>query len=234
MKKNVEEYLAFKKGDIRMPAHLKPTKEVKGVLYKGKFMESITRAPIWVPQLMWISVVILFLYSSFARFKLSPLEVIPLFLGGIVLWTFLEYMIHRFVYHTETNSEAFIRLQFTMHTIHHQHPKDSERLAMPPLPGLILAGAFLSIFVLIIGVYAVAFFPGFIFGYLLYITLHYYQHLVKSPKYKPWQRLWVHHKGHHYSNPYSAFGVSTRLWDWVFGTMPKKSKDLAKERVYVD
>ncbi len=231
MKKNVEEFLAFQRGDIRMPSHLRPSKEEKGVLYKGKLMETITRAPIWVPQLMWLSIILLFLYISIFRYAMFIGYIIPLFIGGMVLWTFMEYVIHRFAYHTETNNETFIRFQFTMHTIHHQHPKDSDRLAMPPIPGLILATLFLGIFYLIMGIWSLAFFPGFIAGYLMYITLHYFQHLVKSPKYKPWQRLWVHHKGHHYANPYSAFGVSTRLWDWVFGTMPKKKKDPVEETV---
>lgn len=228
MKKNVEEYLAFKNGEIRMPSHLRPSKVVKGVLYKSSLMETITRAPIYVTQFMWIVIIVLFLYASLFRINISIGQMALQFIIGMLTWTFLEYMIHRFVYHTETNSDAFIKLQFTMHTIHHQHPKDSDRLAMPPLPGLILGSIFLTIFYLIMGKYAFAFFPGFLFGYLMYITLHYYQHIVKSPKYKPWQRLWVHHKGHHYSNPYSAFGVSTRLWDWVFGTMPPKTKKEAE------
>ena len=159
MKKNVEDYVAFKKGEIRMPSHLQPSKIVKGVLYKSSWMETITRAPIFVTQGMWISVIVLFLYLAFFRFDLSLIRVVILFLSGMVSWTFFEYVIHRFVYHTETSSEAFIRLQFTMHTIHHQHPKDSDRLAMPPIPGLILAVIFLTLFYLIIGNYAAGFFP---------------------------------------------------------------------------
>jgi len=224
MKKNVEDFMAFKNGEIRMPTHLRPSKVVKGVLYKSSLMETVTRAPIYVTQTMWVSLILLFVYLAFAKIGLSFIQVVVQFIAGIFTWTFIEYMIHRFIYHTETNNDAFINLQFTMHTIHHQHPKDADRLAMPPVPGLILGSIFLGIFYLIMGRYAFAFFPGFLAGYLMYITLHYYQHIVKSPRYKPWQRLWVHHKGHHYANPYAAFGVSTRLWDWVFGTMLPKSK----------
>lgn len=56
----------------------------------------------------------------------------------------------------------------------------------------------------------------------MYISMHYAQHRVRKPIYKPWQKLWVHHAYHHYKDPYVAFGVSTRLWDYVFGTMPPK------------
>jgi len=34
--------------------------------------------------------------------------------------------------------------------------------------------------------------------------------------------LWQNHAIHHYQNPYVAHGVSTRLWDLVFGTLPDK------------
>lgn len=224
MKRNVDEYQAFRRGEIRMPSHLKPAREEKGKLYENIIMEKLTRAPIRVTQLMWLSIIALFIYGSFFRFRLYPTSAIPLFLTGALIWTFTEYIIHRFVYHTETNSDAFSKFQFTMHIIHHHYPKDPDRLAMPPLPGLILAALLLGIFYLLIGIYSFAFFPGFITGYLAYISLHYYEHRYKSPKYKPWQRLWLHHKSHHYSNPYRAFGVSTRLWDLVFGTLQIKSK----------
>ncbi|MEP1094201.1 MAG: sterol desaturase family protein, partial [Cyclobacteriaceae bacterium] len=106
--------------------------------------------------------------------------------------------------------------------IHHQYPRDSTRLAMPPVPGLLLSGIFFLAFWLISPTYSFAFFPGFMIGYLLYISMHYAQHVIKSPIYGPWKALWKHHHFHHYVNPYLAHGVSTRLWDFVFGTMPKK------------
>jgi 4-hydroxysphinganine ceramide fatty acyl 2-hydroxylase len=233
MKKNVEDYLAFKRGEIRMPGHLKQVKEGKGILYKNELLEKTTRSPIWVPQSIWFVISLTLLILAFVKTELSALMVILLFFTGILSWSFVEYAMHRFFYHTETSNDVMIRMQFTMHAIHHQFPKESDRLAMPPIPGLILASIFYFIFNLIMGINALAFFPGFTTGYLIYITLHYYQHVAKSPNYKPWQRLWSHHKGHHFSNPYVAFGVSTRFWDWVFGTMPKKSKVKEEEEMSI-
>ncbi len=223
MNKNVEEYIKFRAGEIRMPEHLKPKKELKGQIYKSDFMERITRTPIWVPQIMWLVIISLFFWYVITRTTLSIEQIALLGLSGFITWTLMEYLVHRFLYHTETNSKAFLKIQFSGHGIHHQHPKDPERLAMPPLPGIVLASVFFGIFWLIMKTPSVfAFFPGFMLGYLCYITMHYYQHVVKSPKYKPWKKLWAHHKAHHYSNPYVAYGVSTRLWDWLFNTMPKK------------
>jgi len=226
MNKNVEEYHKFKNGEIRMPEHLKPKKELKSRIYKSDFIERITRTPIWVPQIMWLAISFFFFWYAIAKTSISIEQIALLGLSGFITWTLMEYLVHRFLYHTETNSEAFLKLQFNSHGIHHQYPKDPERLAMPPLPGIILASAFFGIFWSIMGVpFVFAFFPGFMLGYLCYITMHYYQHVVKSPRYKPWKKLWTHHKAHHYSNPYAAYGVSTRLWDWLFNTMPKKSAE---------
>ncbi|MGB3618930.1 MAG: sterol desaturase family protein, partial [Catalinimonas sp.] len=35
--------------------------------------------------------------------------------------------------------------------------------------------------------------------------------------------LWVHHSIHHFKDDERAFGVSSPLWDWVFGTMPRRA-----------
>jgi len=223
MNKNVEEYNAFKEGKIRMPSHLKAQKEEKAILYKNKLIEFISKAPFGVPHIMWVIVALVFLWYAIFQTEISVLNTLLICIAGFFTWTFAEYVIHRFLYHTETNSEGFLQFQMSMHINHHHYPKDPERLAMPPIPGLVLGALFFGLFYLIMGIYAVAFFPGFILGYDTYITIHYYQHRVKSPNYKPWKKLWQHHKAHHYSNPYSAFGVSTRLWDVVFGTMPKAS-----------
>ena len=223
MNQNVEEYMAFKNGKIRMPSHLKPKKEEKGRLYENDFVEKITTTPIYVPQIMWMIVIAVFIWLSLTKGLVAVVEIPVLMFAGAFTWTFFEYIIHRFMYHTETNSERFLKVQFNAHGFHHWYPKDRDRLAMPPVPGLLLSSIFLGIFYLIMGNKAIAFFPGFILGYLAYITLHFLQHRWKSPKYKPWKKLWTHHKSHHYSNPYLAFGVTTRFWDWVFGTLPKKA-----------
>jgi sterol desaturase/sphingolipid hydroxylase (fatty acid hydroxylase superfamily) len=228
MKKNVEEYEAFKRGEIRIPSHLKAKKEESTTLYNNRFVEFISKSPFWAPYSMWVVVALALIGYALFSLELSLLTVITLCITGAFSWTFYEYVIHRFAYHTETNSDRFSEFQQNMHINHHHYPKDPERLAMPPIPGLILAALFFTFFYLFMGIYTFAYFPGFLLGYDMYITLHFYQHRVKSPKYKPWKKLWLHHKAHHYSNPYSAFGVSTRLWDVVFGTMPKAANERRK------
>ena len=208
-----------------MPEHLAVRKEKAGQLFENKLLERLTRTGIFPPIIMHLSVSAFLFWYGFTTFDMPLHIALIVLLGGFVFWSFAEYHMHRFFYHTESNAKFLSSLQHKVHGIHHQHPIDPTRLAMPPLPGLLLSGAFFLIFWLINRTYAFVFFPGFMMAYLTYISLHYAQHRIKPPKYGHWKALWKHHHIHHYVNPYVAHGVSTRLWDFVFGTMPKKTKN---------
>jgi len=213
-----------------MPDHLKPRKELTSRLFKSDFMERFTRTPIWVPQVMYLVLIGLFFWYGITKIQLKFYLMLLVAAGGYLTWTFTEYMVHRFMYHTECESETLNSIQFKGHTVHHQHPIDPSRLAMPPLPSIILSGGFLALFYLLMKDWAIAFWPGFMLGYLVYITFHYYQHRIKNPMIPTLKKLWLYHQIHHYSNPYAAFGVSTLLWDYVFGTLPEVKKGKTKKQ----
>ena len=205
-----------------MPQHLAFRKDLTGPLFKNKFLERLTRTGIFTPVILHLTISACLFWYGMYTFGLSVKSALFALAGGFVFWSFAEYMVHRFLYHTEANSKFLFNLQHKAHGIHHQYPIDPTRLAMPPVPGIMLSGIFFFIFWLIHPTYVFVFFPGFMMGYLTYISLHYAQHRIKSPKYGPWKALWRHHSIHHYIDPYSAYGVSTRFWDFVFRTMPKK------------
>ena len=71
------------------------------------------------------------------------------------------------------------------------------------------------------GNYAFAFFPGFVVGYLGYVFTHFAIHKFRKPK-NFLGYVWDHHNLHHFKHDDKAFGVSSPLWDYVFGTMPPK------------
>jgi sterol desaturase/sphingolipid hydroxylase (fatty acid hydroxylase superfamily) len=103
--------------------------------------------------------------------------------------------------------------------VHHEYPKDKGRLAMPPLVSVALALGLLYGFYQLIGEYTYAFLPGFIMGYAAYLFVHFAVHAYQPPK-NFLKILWVNHGIHHYKDNNKAFGVSSPLWDIVFGTMP--------------
>jgi len=141
-------------------------------------------------------------------------------LGGTLFWTLFEYLMHRYVFHLPNWNEAAKRFQYIAHGIHHDYPRDKERLFMPPLAGLGLVVALYLIFILLLQNYTLAFVSGMIVGYLSYSYVHFTIHTETPPKFL--KKVQVHHALHHYKYPNKAFGVSSPLWDYIFRTMPPK------------
>jgi len=194
-------------------------------IFKNPFLESLTKTSLRSNIMVYGLVVILLVYNALYLKEIALTEFIGLFTFALFFWTFAEYILHRFVFHWINENKFVQRFHFIMHGSHHLYPKDTERLLMPPVPGIIMASVLFSFFYVIFsiagyGVYTWAFFPGFFLGYLLYSFLHRATHVVKPPK--RFKFLWKHHSLHHYKYPNKAFGVSNTLWDHVFGTMPPK------------
>ncbi|MCC6385582.1 MAG: sterol desaturase family protein [Bacteroidia bacterium] len=194
-------------------------------MFRNDFLEKLSHVHYTVPLYIFLPVILYFLYKSIFVLQLSFFAVIGNFLLGIVVWTFTEYMLHRFVFHLELPGRIGKRIHFIFHGVHHDYPSDSKRLVMVPSVSIPLAALFYFLFRWIIGANAVApFFCGFLAGYLFYDMLHYAVHHFNL-KSKFWLELKHHHMLHHYSDSKKGFGVSTTFWDLVFRTMFTSRKD---------
>jgi sterol desaturase/sphingolipid hydroxylase (fatty acid hydroxylase superfamily) len=199
-------------------------------LFKNQYLEYLTKTHPLVIWGMYIPILGFMLYFSASTLVFSGLQIGLSFLAGMFSWSLFEYAIHRYVFHFFAESERAKQIVYVIHGNHHEYPRDRERLFMPPVPSLILAS---TVFVLmysigyLLGVsgYVFAFFPGFILGYLIYGTMHFAIH-AWNPPFKWMKPLWRNHHLHHYKNVELGFGVSSTLWDHVFGTM----FDLKKEK----
>jgi sterol desaturase/sphingolipid hydroxylase (fatty acid hydroxylase superfamily) len=157
------------------------------------------------------------LYLAFAHNQLSVIAVIGFFVVGILMWTLLEYVIHRYVFHYEPKTRLGKLLHFIMHGVHHDYPNDATRLVMPPIISVPLAIVFYTLFMLTLGRFAPAALAGFGFGYVCYDTIHYATHHF-SMKRGAWRWLKQYHLRHHYQDDHAGYGVSSPLWDYVFKT----------------
>jgi sterol desaturase/sphingolipid hydroxylase (fatty acid hydroxylase superfamily) len=114
-------------------------------------------------------------------------------------------------------------IAYTFHGIHHEYPKDKDRIVMPPAGAILIGSIIFGLVWLIMQDYAFAFAPGFLLGYVTYAFVHYAIHAYQPPKnFLKW--LWIYHSIHHYKHPDKYFGVSSPFWDLVFGSMRGKSK----------
>ena len=194
-------------------------------LFRNHYLEMLTKTHPLVIWGIYLPIIIYFLYFSNTTLDYRITTVALVFLGGMFFWTFFEYLMHRFAFHWVADSERAKKFIYIMHGNHHHFPRDRERLFMPPVPSLIIASLIFSVFYFIMGHNAFMFFPGFMLGYLLYGGMHYAIHAWNPPV--RWMKpLWRNHHLHHYKDDHRGFGVSTTIWDRVFGTM----FDLKKEK----
>jgi len=194
-------------------------------MFENKIMEAMSRVHPAVPLIIYLPLVTYFLYLSISTYSVSFVNIFFLVVAGIFVWTFIEYVLHKYIFHFDAKSEFGKKIHFIFHGVHHDYPSDSRRLVMPPSVSIPLAALFYFIFRYLVGeVYVLPFFSGFIIGYLFYDLTHYAIHHFNMHS-KFWLEIKNHHMLHHYHDQDKGYGVSSPLWDLVFGSMfDKKSK----------
>ena len=135
-----------------------------------------------------------------------------LFFAGLLLWSLVEYLFHRFVLHRKTT-------RYVLHDRAH-HQKPTHRPSEIPF---LLTGIKLLITMMYFGWW---FGIGFAVGILLYVTVHYLSHRSATPK-----SLLYHHQYHHLVNAGKCFGVTSPLWDYVFKTNYPRKKEFTPRQI---
>lgn len=141
------------------------------------------------------------------------------FVAGLVSWTLLEYLVHRWVFH----HAPWIRQQ---HAAHHDDPK-----AFVGTPTW-LSAATLLVFVMLPSVAVLgmasgsSFTAGLVVGYLWYCAAHYGVHYWHPARRGYLWRIRRGHAIHHQVDLQGNFGVTTSLWDRVFRTLVKAPRPL--------
>ena len=141
---------------------------------------------------------------------------------GWLIWTFVEYVLHRFWNHSKTASKNSPLMKSHQH--HHTHPSEihvthAQRFYM------ILIGVLL-IFLSLLFDYYLNFLAGFWLGICWFLFVHYFLH-------QPWSRkifpeLVSYHILHHCKQPDRCFGISMTLWDKVFNTGPSGNHSISQ------
>ena len=199
-------------------------------LFKSDFLEFFTHISPVAVIILWVPVVIFFLIRGVVQLPSgNSIAIIPAgFLVGIFLWTFAEYILHRFLFHYHPKSPTQEKIFFLFHGVHHAQPQCKTRLVMPPVVSIPLATLFYGLFSLVLGVFFHAYqwvapmFSGFMVGYLVYDLTHYATHHFPMRR-GIWKYLKRYHMRHHYKTPDRMFGVSSPIWDFVFGTNPEQN-----------
>lgn len=138
----------------------------------------------------------------------------PYFLAGLGLWSLVEYLLHRYIFHAIHFKEPYKTMATELHLSHHKDPTIKELTLAPFFVTLFLSGiVFLILLIAFKIVSAVQILTGIYFGYAFYEWVHYGTHNLKANFFNK-----KHHLAHHFKTPKYNFGVTSPLWDYVFGT----------------
>jgi len=139
------------------------------------------------------------------------------YLAGLLVWTLVEYAMHRGSFHHEPSTEGQVAYGYMMHGVHHAYPDDDRRWVMPLIVSAPISMLIFLACRIVLGSIGEPVFGGFIHGYLAYDMLHYFIHRGRMPT-RVGRFLRQYHMAHHYTKPDRNFGVSSPLWDVVFRT----------------
>jgi sterol desaturase/sphingolipid hydroxylase (fatty acid hydroxylase superfamily) len=192
-------------------------------LFTNPVLERLSRTHIAIPLTIFFIYSTILLYWSITHTSLSFMISAGMFILGALSFSWVEYMVHRHVFHMKTFTDLRAKLQYTMHGVHHEFPKDRDRLAMPPLLSVTIATVLLLVLKVLLGELVFAFLPGFLVGYAAYLAIHYMVHAYQPPR-NFLKSLWINHSVHHYKDGEIVFGVSSPLWDYIYGTMRDKKR----------
>jgi sterol desaturase/sphingolipid hydroxylase (fatty acid hydroxylase superfamily) len=135
--------------------------------------------------------------------------------AGLLLWTLVEYVLHRFVHERVTRLAG----GRPPHLGHHARPTDLSVMVTPlsfTLPAALVLWGLLR---LVAGDWASAgiVMLGVLGGYFAYEIVHYSVHMTTA---KGPLRYWrKHHFRHHFTDSKACYGVTTPLWDYVFRSL---------------
>lgn len=201
----------------------RPDNDHTAHLFQNPILERISKTHFSIPIILFFIIGAISFYFAVRATDIKLGTGVLVFIAGLIGFTLLEYLMHKYFFHMEPDNLIKDKIQYHVHGVHHDYPKDKFRMAMPPFMSLAYALILYFIFTFLMGDYGLYFLPGFLLGYSVYSGVHYAVHALKPPN-NFLKVLWINHAIHHYKNHDVAFGVSSPLWDYIFGTLPKKTE----------
>jgi sterol desaturase/sphingolipid hydroxylase (fatty acid hydroxylase superfamily) len=194
-------------------------------VFQNRFIEHVFARAHPITPIIWFGPFIAYgLYTGVVRAGVGWTAL--MFLGGWLAWTLMEYGLHRFLFHMGAHTPEQKFRSFMVHGYHHEFPVDRMRLVAPPLMSWPLAVVVGFGYRALFGDLWWVVFAGTCSGYVAYDWIHYYTHHFK-PSNPIGKWLKSYHLLHHFDENHGRrrYGVSSPLWDFVFGTyLPLKKK----------
>jgi len=226
--------------DYKKWVHSPVNKQLR--LFNSDFIEFFSKTPWYMVPIIWLPVILYCfvvasheIHETYTPLLVEDSEnsdshhgltlaITTLCFGvGLPVWTLMEYVLHRYLFHIEPSTPSLITLHFFLHGQHHKVPFDGSRLVFPPIPAACLALPFHILFTYLFpGGVGRALFAGGLLGYVVYDLIHYYLHHGVPSKGSYLHSLKYYHVLHHFDDQATGYGISTKFWDYPFNTVNKK------------
>ena len=171
------------------------------------------------------------------RYPAPQLQTIAAIAVAVLVYPLVWYCLHRWVLHSRWMFKVPV-LAATWKRIHYDHHQDPNRLEIlfgalhTTLPTIALATAPLGYWIGGIGGALAAFATGLITT-CFYEFCHCIQHLAYKPKNKRLVEMKARHMAHHFHDERGNFGITSYIWDRLFGTYYERiEKDKKSETVF--
>ena len=160
-----------------------------------------------------------------ARAGLLSLSAIPLLAIGLFSWSLFEYVMHRFIFHYDAQSALGRKLLYHAHVSHHDNPAAKSRISASLIIGAPIGAAYWLLAWAATGSWVAAswLFIGLAAGFFSYKWVHFQCHHRRS-RLRLLRYLKHYHLLHHYKTPELRFGVTSPLFDLIFGTFSAPSQ----------
>jgi len=168
------------------------------------WLDALTRSPTWSPYVVGLPAAGTLAWAGPFSAGAAAL--------GVLTWTFVEYALHRFIFHFPPTTDIRKVVTFVLHRHHHRDPGATDRLAATPAQAAGLLVPLAAVAHQVDPGHWTAFSFGLVAAWIAYEALHYSHHHGSSSILGP---LRAHHLRHHHADPARGFGISSPLWDWL-------------------
>lgn len=148
--------------------------------------------------------------------------------AGVATWSLAEYLLHRYLGHDKRTWPNPFGIEHTRHHSQGDYFAPNYKKGIAALGALSLV---VPLAMALVGTWLGALYGcAFVGMYLTYEWLHRRAHTHPGHgRYGRFMRR--HHFYHHFGNPKSNHGVTSPLWDWLFGTLEPSDRVRVPEKL---
>ncbi|HEX8500983.1 MAG TPA: sterol desaturase family protein [Pyrinomonadaceae bacterium] len=179
----------------------------------------IDRFQLYKPFIFYTAVLSLMQLAVVRSGASTPAGAAALFVVGLLTWGLYEYVTHRWVLHREPKAEGFNLPGNLTHLRHHAEPDSLQRLNVQLSESVPVCVVYFLAAWALAGSWQAAthLYTGLIAGYFFYEYLDFQAHHGTS-RGRLTRYFRKYHLQHHHHDATVRFGVTSPLFDYLFGT----------------